>query len=317
MSSEQTFSLYFNKDNVATYKDHVDDSVVSAPSGDFAILINSSNQHYMELNTTAKNILYPNGSAKPTKAYYFARLKRSGFSIITSRKAFSIVYIDGTNVLSVSTNDSSDNGVYLDNFSSSTAVTSSTRNSSLRVGGYSEAVKSGLFEATITMYFTRYDFSASVGANVVSASVSSSTGYDGDSITYSCVLASGATFDGWYDGNTRVSTSQSYTITVAGADKALEARATMPVTTKTLSISYNNVQIQGFPVTVSGNCGIEYNGGAIATVPFGGGTKTLQCDSKAMKSDVILRYQTLAGWVAKRLLCAGKLMRTDVIAEIT
>ena len=167
----------------------------------------------------------------------------------------------------------------------------------------------GVGTLSITLYFTRYDFSASAGANVTSASVSSSTGYDGDTIQYRCTLDSGAEWQGWYKDGALYSATKDLDVTVNGADLALEARATMPVTTKTLSATYNGAQLQGFPMSVQADAPITYGGVSKGTVPFSGAAKTLTCANKICRGNI--------GIGSKTLQCAGKMMATDVVCQIT
>lgn len=82
---------------------------------------------------------------------------------------------------------------------------------------------------SVKLYFWLYDFVAGkVGNAVRSASVSSTTGYEGDSITFSVTLKRGATWHGWYSDaacTQLVSTDQTYTISAAD-DLTLYAYAT-------------------------------------------------------------------------------------------
>lgn len=66
---------------------------------------------------------------------------------------------------------------------------------------------------------------------MTSATVSDAEPWDGDSVTFTATLKSGATFDGWYSDaacTQLVSTSLSYTTTAA--DLTLYAKATVAVT---------------------------------------------------------------------------------------
>ena len=84
----------------------------------------------------------------------------------------------------------------------------------------------------LTLYFLRYACSASTAGNgVESATVSDAAPWDGDSVTFTATLKSGATFDGWYSDaacTQLVSTSLTYTATAA--DLTLYAKATKDTT---------------------------------------------------------------------------------------
>lgn len=164
---------------------------------------------------------------------------------------------------------------------------SATRNSAIAYPGYAYVAIGfnnavAAVSAHLEFDFTRYDFSASAGMGIESATATAN-GYDGDPITFSASLQSGYDFDGWYNGGTKVSSSLTYNYTVNGTDLSLEARA-VPAT-KTVTVTYDGMQImsQSFipPMTVS------YNGTQIASIGSGQ-TKILQCDGKIMIDDVVI-----------------------------
>lgn len=85
----------------------------------------------------------------------------------------------------------------------------------------------------LTLYFTQYSCSANAAGNgIQSASVSDSAPYEGDTVTFTATLKSGATFHGWYSDaacTQLVSTDQTYT--TAAADLTLYAKATAAIGT--------------------------------------------------------------------------------------
>lgn len=206
---------------------------------------------------------------------------------------------------------SSQNVITVDETSTASAIVNSTKSTPIRFyiaksgSFYSNGFK-GETSATIALYFTRYDFAA-VGMTGVTASVSSATGYDGDSITWTADAQSGYTFEGWYADAAMtqlVSTSQSYTETVSGADKTLYAKVTAPAT-RTLTVSYSGRGI--LTDTISGDVTVTYDGAQLFSLGYG--TKTLLCAGKVMRGAV-----TVGG---KTLNCAGKLMQSDVTVSVS
>lgn len=262
-------------------------------------------ESYLYLNDAAKDILFPNKTAHPISLE--VSQKHISGSILTT--AYSGFYIGSTRLYNQSRGYTGDLE-YNDTFTTS-AVTGCNKDTSLACSGYTGNNSYSCFTRWInlTFYFTRYDFSASAGANVTSASVSSSTGYDGDTIQYRCMLDSGAEWQGWYKDGALYSATKDLDVTVNGSDLALEARATMPVTTKTLSATYNGAQLQGFPMSVQADAPITYGGVSKGTVPFSGAAKTLTCANKICRGNI--------GIGSKTLQCAGKMMATDVVCQIT
>lgn len=258
---------------------------------------------WITMTSAGKNKLFPNGTAHPIKADISFRGSKLGISTCNIS-----LHIDGTQILNQQFTGSWVNYTF-------TGRTDAVIISAAKITEIKWLLEHGALtggsvnDVTVTFYFHRYDFSASAGNNVTSAAVSSSTGYDGDSVTYSCVLASGAEFDGWYSAGTKVSASQTYTHTVNGADLALEARAIIPIVTKALSATYNGAQLQGFPISVQADAPITYSGVSKGTVPFSGGAKTLTCANKLCSGSI--------GIGGKTLQCAGKIMASNVVCQIT
>lgn len=81
----------------------------------------------------------------------------------------------------------------------------------------------------LTLYFTQYSCSANAAGNgIQSASVSDSAPYEGDTVTFTATLKSGATFHGWYsDAACTQLVSSNQTYTCSAADLTLYAKATI------------------------------------------------------------------------------------------
>jgi len=308
MSTLVEFSMPFDHDLATTYFTagsgmSLNESVYSV-YGTF-VTKTSGSQAWATLNDTAKNLLFPNGTAHPVSMSYKFSSSRP-FYIGSAAHAL-YLQISGTtiaNTYGTSTSHAWATGTD----ATSSAITNATKSSEIRFGletsnkscramGCSSS-DSGYF---LSFKFMRYDFAATAGECVSSASVSSSTGFDGDTVTYSCELQNGAEFLGWYIDRTLVSTSRTYAYTVDGSDLNLVARA--HILSSNLSASYGGKKL----FTLWGEYGVKtitYDNTPITTISIGE-TKTLHCAGKVMKSDV-----KIAG---KTLRCAGKTMSTDVV----
>ena len=158
-----------------------------------------SSNGYAYTNADGLDLLYPNATAHPTKATVEMRIR--SYSLFSSTRW--AVRFGGTEIYYASRNFTSYE-TYTSGTLTSSSITSSYKGSS-RIDVYGSSSNGGIRFVRITLYFMRYDFSATAGSGVTSASVSSSTGYDGDPVTFSCVVPTGYVFDGWYNGNTLVS----------------------------------------------------------------------------------------------------------------
>jgi len=258
----------------------------------------SSKEGYATLTAAAMEVLYPNSVAHPISMY--VKYEVDGVSASDIQMGYDV---DGTRIVTVSSGSVS-------NTYTNSVILSSTKSSTLRFFLHKKSASIGYIglsqnsdDVTITTTFNRYDFTATAGSNVSSASVSSSTGYDGGTVTFSCTLAGGATFDGWYNGSTRVSTSQSYTHTVNGSDLSLTARATAGAEpSKSFSAIYGNSII--ISQTQSSNVAIGYNSGTITTLTDNDRIKHLLCKNKLMSTAV-----TAGG---KSLSCGGKVSSYNI-----
>lgn len=250
-----------------------------------------------------KNSLYPNSTAKPYQANFSISIWRDWY--IVSQTVRGKINYNGTEKCSINTS------------SSQSTKTDSTSSTGGEVTGYnkgSATIQLGYYgssnlmaidvSGTVTHYFYRYDFSATAGTGVTSASVSSSTGYDGDKITFSCVIPTGYVFDGWYNGNTKVSSSQSYTHTVNGADLTLTAKAHQQ--THNVNGTYNG-STKAILTGITGDVGVSYNG-KTKTMPTDATEFTLGEKGKAMHTDVVVGS-------AAPLQCAEKLMRSPLVIK--
>lgn len=184
---------------------------------------------YAAYNDAAKDVLFPNSAAHPYMmdiAYYLASQSSSNTGYISFEIAGSEVTRHGVTTtptlhsLSEITSDSFPE------------LSELTKGSVMRYVLYLPNNLNALVLSypSVKLYFWQYDFTAEKAGNAVrSASVSSATGYEGDKITFSVTLKRDATWHGWYSDaacTQLVSTSQTYTITVADDDLTLYAYAT-------------------------------------------------------------------------------------------
>lgn len=311
MSSVQAFTMSYDSDNIASGLASKDSAVevnvnVSALNRNVSLRTTSTSVVRATLNDFAKSFLYPNSTAHPIKADISCLAFGSwSFSGNTARGYH---YIDGVDVFNWSfkagittyTENKTSNG------NTNSAILNSTKNSTLQIGLVASNGSGGFTYGAITFYFNRYDFSVNKGNGIATVSLSSNTGYDGDVITYTCTLESGATFDGWYNGSTKVSASTTYVHTVNGSDLILEARAVSEAPSEggKLTVTYNGVEIISEDVT--SDVTVTYDGRKI--VEFSNGTKTLKCAGMVMISDVVINGRTLK--------CSGKIMDSDVVINI-
>ena len=314
MSSVQSRTLPITYDNVATY--WTAGSGMDFQASPYGVqccmsVAGKTSYCYATVNNAGKNVLFPNATAHPVKLDFKGYIGND--LSIGSHTNYGAFFVSGTQLAAGSYSGSMGMVPYSTTGNTNAVVTGAIKSTEIKIG---MKTSGSLYHARfndsgdsyVTLYFNRYDFSASAGTGVVSSSVSSSTGYDGDSITFSCILESGAIFDGWYNGSTKVSDSQTYVHTVSGSDLALTAKAIQTVVTKSLSVAYNGSQLQGFPVSVTDASSIVYNG-VTTTVPFDGTAKTMRCGGKVMAVNAVIGGKTL--------LCANMLMAADIVVKIT
>ena len=311
MSSVQSKSLDLTYSNATTYLTATGDGKVpytgTAGSSQYAFAVAAyQGTGTIVLNDAAKKKLYPNATAKPTRVTGNYKLHVSANNLNNNYMNF---VMNGSTIKEGSGKISKDSPVTYSFDNSSSAVTDYTRdNSDIHYAGRAYIVlglimADAVSTANITFYFTRYDFSATADTGVTSASVSSSTGYDGDTVTFSCVIPTGYVFDGWYNGTTLVSSSQSYTHTVNGADLSLTAKAHQD--THSVNGTYNG-STKAILTGVTGDVTVSYNG-KTKTLNSSAASHTLSCANKAMHGNVSVGSASLA--------TAEKIMRSDLVLD--
>ena len=129
-------------------------------------------------------------------------------------------------------------------------------------------------DATYTAEYTTnvYTVTYTKGTGIATISrTSESVSYGGNATGSTATVSTGYTFDGWYSGSTRVSTSLTYAPTNVTSNMSLEARATINRYTITPSAYYRNTDGTGNYTagttggTVSGGGTVNYGGSATVT----------------------------------------------------
>ena len=237
MATVVSKTLQLEKSNVEQY---CSANGLSLNAGGYAIRkwLNGSTSGYATLNDAAKNVLYPTATAHPFKIDSEIRGSRSAGSMTVNLEfGGTVVHSQSFTSTSLSTKTST-------NITSS-AVTSSTRNTQIR---WNVKGKNGdnqrVAHVKLVLYFNQYTMSANkgTGANgIQSVSVSNSSPYQGDTVTFTPKLVNGATWDGWYSDaacTQLVSTEQNYSVSPS-SDITLYAKATID------AIVYNCIAVAG------------------------------------------------------------------------
>jgi uncharacterized repeat protein (TIGR02543 family) len=190
--------------------------------------LNGSTDGYIILKTEGKSVIYPTDTAKPIKADSTISASRSA-GTCTVDLQFGGTEVHKESYSSGSQTSKSKSGI------TDAAVTNSTKATEIKwhvYGKNGDNQRGDLLE--LTLYFNQYSMSANIGTGatgVKSVSSSASVAYDGDTITFSAELYTGATWHGWYSDaacTNLVSSAQSYSVS-PNADITLYAKATLDV----------------------------------------------------------------------------------------
>lgn len=192
----------------------------------FRKYLNGSTDGYATLNAAAKELLFPSDTAHPFKADSVISCSRSG-GTCTVALQFGGTAVHTENYRSITQQVRTSNGI------TNAAVTGSTKSTQIRwhIHGPNYSAQRVKY-VDLKLYFNQYACAANaVGNGIASVSVDKAEAYDGDSVTFTATLKSGATFHGWYsDAACTQLLSTSLTYTTAAADLTLYAKATVEVT---------------------------------------------------------------------------------------
>jgi hypothetical protein len=193
----------------------------------FRLYLNGAKSGYGELNSSAKEHLFPTVAAKPYMADITLANAVRQYGSTSDKNQGWITFNGGEYCRTNLTTDDTD---YPVTGITDAHITSATRASTIQVHFRSSGttiVNAG--DAIFTLYFNEYTCSANVAGNgVTAASVDKVEAYDGESVTFTATLKTGATWHGWYSDaacTQLVSTEQTYA--AAAADLTLYAKATI------------------------------------------------------------------------------------------
>lgn len=218
--------------------------------GTGVVIKSTARSGYAIFNDAAKSVIFPNAKAHPVKADSHIACGAS----TNNKNNYCSLEFGGTEVHKVlcSTEVGEQDGL------TSAAITGATSATTIRYHLHinNVFVAGACSIGQLTLYFNRYSCAANaVGDGIASATVSAAEPWDGDTVTFTATLATGATFDGWYSDaacTQRVSTRLSYTTTAA--DLTLYAKAAQTAPTGTgVYIKRAGAQIQAAAVWKKAN----------------------------------------------------------------
>ncbi len=200
-------------------------------------------EYYAYLTQGGLNLLFPNDTAKPFKADAGV-VTASRFAGSTNNNNQMWAYLNGTTTTALNVTTSDQDKIDYGITSGVAGITKSQADFRVYLKHASGAVAVG-GNAYFKLYFYQYTCSANaVGNGIQSASVSNSSPYEGDTVTFTPKLVNGATWDGWYSDASctqLVSTEQNYT--TSAADLTLYAKATIA------AVVYNCSAVAGENIT--------------------------------------------------------------------
>lgn len=201
-------------------------------------------EYYAYLTQGGLDLLFPSDTAKPFKADAGV-VTASRFAGSTSDKNQMWAYLNGTTTTALNVTTDNQDKIDYGITSGVAGITKSQADFRVYLKHNSGAVAVG-GNAYFKLYFYQYICSANaVGNGIQSASVSNSSPYEGDTVTFTPKLVNGATWDGWYSDaecTQLVSTEQNYSVSPS-SDITLYAKATIDTTL------YNVSAVAGLEVT--------------------------------------------------------------------
>lgn len=215
--------LTVNYDNVTQYCTAETLELADGNDNAFRLYFDGSKDGYGVLNDTGKDVLFPTRTAISHKVYSSLNGSRSLGSM------HGYLEINGVAIHSASFTSVSEQ-----RFTSEDIIADAAFGDRIawHINGAYTSQAYRLHDCTIGLYFYQYSCAANAAGNgIANAAVSNAAPYQGESVTFTAALKSGATWHGWYSDaecTQLVSTSQSYT--TAAADLTLYAKATREVT---------------------------------------------------------------------------------------
>ena len=216
VTKELSITVYNAK--IYCVADHLD---LAEQTYAFKKYFNGSTDGYATLNDIAKNAIFPSTASRPFKADSEISCSRSGGTCIVALQ-FNGNDIHSESFTSINQQVKSKSGIV------NAELTRSTRSTQIRWhvhGGNASSQR--VKHVILKLYFNQYTMQA-IGDGVATATVSNTSPYQGDSVIFSAVVPSGATWFGWYSDpacTILVSTDQSYSVSPE-SDLTLYAKAT-------------------------------------------------------------------------------------------
>ena len=211
-------NITVHNSKIYCFADHLD---LAEQTYAFKKYFNGSTDGYATLNDIAKNAIFPSTAARPFKADSEISCSRSGGTCIVALQ-FNGKDIHSESFTSINQQVKSKSGIV------NAELTRSTRSTQIRWhvhGGNASSQR--VKHVILKLYFKQYTMQA-IGDGVATATVSNTSPYQGDSVIFSAVVPSGATWFGWYSDpacTILVSTDQSYSVS-SESDLTLYAKAT-------------------------------------------------------------------------------------------
>lgn len=224
MATVVSKKLSINKNNIEQYCDAQN---VSFNVSDHAWRkwLNGSKNGYVILKPAGKNELYPTDTAHPFKADSLISASRSAGGCSVALQ-FAGTAVHSESFTTTTQRKKSKTNIVNDAISNSTNATEIKWHVE---GANGDNQRGDLIE--LTLYFNQYTMVPHIGTNVQgikSVSVSTSTPYQGDTVTFSAELIKGVEWNGWYSDaacTNLVSGNHNYSFT-ASNDVTLYAKAT-------------------------------------------------------------------------------------------
>lgn len=225
MATEKSFQLYINEDNVKQYFSASGGALNGASiGGKYITMRTSSTTATFTMNDAGRDVLFPAAAAIAHKVEVWAQT----IATLNNSKNTINVAVAGQNAITtqnIRTSLNEHTGSVEGFFAK--ANTSVVYTIKIANGFHAAGVR----DTSITAYFTQYSCSAAAAGNgIKSVSVSNTSPYEGETVTFSAELYNGATWNGWYSDaacTNLVSTEQIYT--ASAADLTLYANATIKV----------------------------------------------------------------------------------------
>lgn len=222
MPTTKTIQLYINEDNVKSYFTTSGGALNGAAiGGKYITMRSSSTTATFTMNDAGRGILFPSDTAKANKLDVWAEAI-AGLNNAKNTLTIALAGNGAINAEKISTSLSEHTGSISGSFTKADAVVVYT----VKIANLFNSA--GVRDTSITAYFTQYACAANAAGNgVKSVSVSSAEPYDGETVTFTAVLKSGAVWHGWYsDAACTQLVSSNQTYTASAADLTLYAHAT-------------------------------------------------------------------------------------------